>query len=136
MIQNKALFRGFNTEKSSRTLRLARLISWVARKTPQAGCNGSVGLERAARRDSFAKALAKVIETKLGEDAEEVAKVLTKEGLSRSLATDALEIARQQGRFTIFAVVDALTRLSQRVSYAGDRVEIDAQVGTLLALAT
>jgi hypothetical protein len=43
-------------------------------------------------------------------------------------------MARQQGGFTIFSIVDALTRLSQRVSCAGDRAELDAKIGALLAL--
>ena len=46
-----------------------------------------------------------------------------------------MEIARQQGGFTIFALVDALTKLSQKVNYAGDRTELDSRIGQLLALA-
>ena len=46
-----------------------------------------------------------------------------------------MEIARAQGGFTIFAIVDALTKLSQKVQHAGDRTELDVKVGQLLALA-
>jgi hypothetical protein len=35
----------------------------------------------------------------------------------------------------VFAVVDALTRLSRRIEYAGDRTEMDQQAGKLLTLA-
>ena len=45
------------------------------------------------------------------------------------------EIAQQQGRFTIFALVDALTRISGQVQFAGDRTEVDQKAGSLLALA-
>ncbi len=37
--------------------------------------------------------------------------------------------------YTIFAVVDALTRLTQDIRYAGDRLEADAKAASLLALA-
>ena len=53
----------------------------------------------------------------------------------QALAKRAIESARQRGRFTIFAVVDALTRLSGEMKYAGDRAEVDAKAGKLLALA-
>lgn len=51
------------------------------------------------------------------------------------LAKQAVEIAAQQGRFTIFSLVDALTRLTQRVQWIGDRAEVDAKAASLLALA-
>jgi histone H3/H4 len=91
--------------------------------------------KRDARRDGFSAAIAKAMHERLGADAEEVMKVLVEHDIPRNLAKQALIMAEQQGRFTIFAVVDALTRLTQSIRYAGDRVEIDAKVGTLLALA-
>lgn len=72
---------------------------------------------------------------RLGCDAEDVVKQLTQHGIPRTLVKDAMEIAREQGGFTIFAIVDALTRLSQNVRLAGDRAELDAKIGTLLMLA-
>ena len=71
---------------------------------------------------------------KLGSDAEEVMKALAKHGLSRGLAKQAVEMVAG-GRFTIFALVDALTRLAGQVEYAGDRAALDVQAGSLLALA-
>lgn len=62
--------------------------------------------------------------------------MLQQQGITKTLAKQALEIARQRGRFTIFAVVDALTRLSAKISHAGDRAEADEKTGRLLALAT
>ena len=71
---------------------------------------------------------------RLGDNADEAGKALTAHGLPRGLAKEALELARTQGGFTIFSIVDALTRLSQRVSWVGDRAELDARIGALLAL--
>jgi hypothetical protein len=75
------------------------------------------------------------MQMRLGDDADEVAKTLLQNGIPRGLAKQALEIARQQGAFTIFSLVDALTRLTQAVTYVGDRTEHDAKIGNLLALA-
>ena len=80
--------------------------------------------KRDARRDGFAAVIRKAMETKLGEDAEEAMKVLAKAGITRNLATRALDIAKTQGRFTIFSVVDALTKTrggasQRRRSYRG-----------------
>lgn len=46
-----------------------------------------------------------------------------------------IEVAPERGGFTIFAVVDALTRLVGRPENAGDRSEADTRAFTLLALA-
>ena len=71
----------------------------------------------------------------LGPDAESVSKELFKHGIPCKLARDAIEIARQQGRFTVFSLVDALTRLTQKAKFVADRTEADAKVAALLALA-
>ena len=91
--------------------------------------------KRDARRDKFAEVLQKAMQTRLGSDAEEVGKELTKHGIPQHYIKDALEIARAQGGFTIFALVDALTRLTQRVTFAADRAEADFKVAQLLSLA-
>jgi len=90
---------------------------------------------RDERRDAFARVVAKAMTERLGTDAEEVSKVLVREGVPRNLIKPALELAREQGGFTIFAIVDALTRLNQTIRFAGDRMEADATVAALLALA-
>lgn len=90
---------------------------------------------RDARRDSFARVMAKAMQTRLGEDADDVLKVLLREGIPQGAAKSALEIAKREGRFTIFALVDALTRLAGELRYAGDRTEADARASRLLALA-
>jgi hypothetical protein len=90
--------------------------------------------KRDARRDQFATVLAKAMHTRLGTEADDVAKELFKHGIPQHYIRDALEIARAQGGFTIFALVDALTRLTQRVSFAADRTDADAKVAGLLSL--
>ena len=90
---------------------------------------------RDERRDGFVRVIQRAMTERLGDDADEVAKILKREGLPQGLAAKALESARQQGAFTIFAVVDALTRLTQQVTYAGDRTDLDQKVASLLALA-
>jgi hypothetical protein len=90
---------------------------------------------RDERRDSFSAVIKKAMSERLGSDAEEVTKSLAAEGIPRHLIKDALEIARARGAFTIFALVDALTQVSQKVRYAGDRTELDVKIGLLLALA-
>jgi hypothetical protein len=91
--------------------------------------------KRDERRDGFTKTIVKAMETRLGDSADEVTKALTERGITRKLAKDALEIARQHGAFTIFTVVDALTRLAGKMQNAGDRSEADAKASALLALA-
>ncbi|MBX9790003.1 MAG: DUF932 domain-containing protein [Pirellulales bacterium] len=91
--------------------------------------------KRDERRDGFANVIQKVMETKLGDDAEEVMKVLAKNGITRSAAKKALEIAERQGRFTIFALVDALTRIARETSNAGDHTDADEKASQLLSLA-
>jgi hypothetical protein len=61
--------------------------------------------------------------------------VLQRHGITKALAKQAVEIARRHGGFTIFAVVDALTRLSAKIAHAGDRAETDEKAGRLLSLA-
>lgn len=90
---------------------------------------------RDQRRDGFVKVMRKAVEEKLGDDADEVFKELTKSGINRTLAREALKIAEAKGRFTIFALVDALTRIAGNLTNAGDRIEVDRQAAGLLALA-
>jgi hypothetical protein len=91
--------------------------------------------KRDERKDGFMKVIAKAMKTKFGDDADEILKTLAKNGIGRSAAKQAIEIARQQGRFTIFALVDALTRVAGSIPNAGDRFDADAKAGALLALA-
>ena len=91
--------------------------------------------KRDQRRDSFARVIERAMETKLGDDADEVRAALSGTGISRTLGKKAVEMAAKQGRFTLFSVVDALTRLAGQIQNAGDRTEADARAGKLLSLA-
>lgn len=91
--------------------------------------------KRDARRDTFYNAMKRAMKERLGDEAEDVMKKLTEHGISRSLAKQATDLAASQGRFTIFSLVDALTRLSGKVDWIGDRTEADERAGSLLALA-
>ena len=96
----------------------------------------SLAAKRDERRDRFVDVVRKAMTVRLGRDADEALETLSREGVPRGLAKKATEVAVQHGALTIFAVVDALTRLTQEIRYAGDRVEIDAKAASLLSLAT
>lgn len=91
--------------------------------------------KRDARKDGFVRAIRKAMGESLGTDADEVEKVLAGKGITRQLAKRALDLARQQGRFTVFALVDALTRIAQEQHNAGERLIADESAAKLLALA-
>jgi len=91
--------------------------------------------KRDERRDGFAKVIEAAMQAKLGDDAEEARKALASEGIARKLAKRAVEIAQEQGSFTIFSLVDALTRIDREVVYVGDRTAADQKASQLLALA-
>ncbi|GMV23978.1 MAG: hypothetical protein AMXMBFR58_00090 [Phycisphaerae bacterium] len=88
---------------------------------------------RDVRRHGFVEVIKKAMNTTLGTEDEDVLKALGKHGVGKALAKEAMEIARRNGRFTIFALVDAITRIGARSTNAGDRTEIDAAAGPLLA---
>ena len=58
------------------------------------------------------KAVRHAMDTTLGDDADEVQKVLGQNGIARNLAKEAVVSAQENGRFTVFAMVDALTRIA------------------------
>lgn len=92
-------------------------------------------LKRDSRRDAFAEVIRKAMKTQLGTEDEETLKLLSRHDIPKSLAKEALDIARANGRLTIFSVVDALTRISGNLSYIGDRTDLDVRASRLLALA-
>ena len=89
---------------------------------------------RDARRDGFASVMRKAMQERLGSDADEVLEVLGKKGVGRRLARQALDIAQEQGAFTIFSVVDALTRLAGSLPFAGERLQAEVKAASLLEL--
>ena len=90
---------------------------------------------RDERRDTFSRVMQRAMNERLGHDADQAGKILSAHNIPRTLVKKALEIARRQGGFTIFSLVDALTQLSQQVTYAGDRTELDTKIGKLMSLA-
>jgi hypothetical protein len=90
--------------------------------------------KRDSRRDGFVAVMRKAMETTLGTDAEEATKSLIKAGIGKGLAKRALEIAETKGRFTVFALVDALTRLAGESEFAGERTDADEKAAKLLEL--
>ena len=93
-------------------------------------------VKRNQRRDGFVKVLQNALTTRLGEDAEEAIQALLQNGIPAGLGRSAVELAQERGqRFTVFSLVDALTRLAQEQENAGDRTAIDVKAGGLLALA-
>jgi hypothetical protein len=91
--------------------------------------------KRDERKDRFADVLNKAMRIRLGDNAEEIATVLAKHNIGSQHVKEAMEIARAQGGYTIFALVDAVTRLSKRITFVADRAEADYRAGQLLSLA-
>ena len=60
---------------------------------------------------------------------------MNQKGINRTLAKKALEIAREKGRFTVFSLVDALTRLAGEMEFIGDRTFADEKAAGLLTIA-
>ena len=89
---------------------------------------------RDRRRDGFTAVIRKAMEQQFGDTPDKVLELLKDRGITRTMAKQAVELAATQGRFTVFSVVDALTRIAGRLKYAGDRVEADEKAGKLLTL--
>jgi len=95
----------------------------------------ALACKRDERKDGFAKVIAKAMNEKVG-DSEEATTFLAKHGINRSLVKRAVDQIGEEGKpFTLWTLVDTLTRLTQDVRYAGDRTEADIKVAQLLALA-
>ena len=91
--------------------------------------------KRDERRDGFVRVVSRAMQQRLGDKADDAVKELIANGIPGGAAKAATELAQQNGRLTVFSLVDALTRLAQEVRYAGDRTELDAKAASLLALA-
>jgi len=90
---------------------------------------------RDERQDRFADVVAKAMREPYGDDAEDTIKRLTAHGIPSKLAKDAMPNATRNGRATVFSLVDALTRFSGSMNFAGDRAELDSRIGKLLSVA-
>jgi hypothetical protein len=90
---------------------------------------------RDARRDGFVSVIKRAMVEKLGDDAQETIKALGRHGIPQGIAREAIKLVEGKGRFTIFALVDAITRIARDVEDAGDRTELDEKASKLLRLA-
>jgi hypothetical protein len=92
--------------------------------------------KRDERRDGFVKAVGQAMKTTLGSDTDEVRKILTEKSIPRATAKEAIEMVEGKGRFTIFAMVNALTQIARRMVNAGDRMQLDQRAASLMSLAS
>jgi hypothetical protein len=91
---------------------------------------------RDQRRDAFSRQMTAAQKVTLGDDAETTMKAMSGKGIPQTFVRDAIKMIAEKGsRFSVFAMVDALTRISGRTLHAGDRAENDSKIGRLLALA-
>jgi hypothetical protein len=91
--------------------------------------------KRDQRRDAFATLIRKSMQEQLGMDAEDVTKTLLKHDGNEAV-TRAMQQLGEAGRpFTLWNLVDALTRQNVSLTYAGDRMDADQKVAKLLILA-
>jgi hypothetical protein len=75
------------------------------------------------------------MDEKLADDAEDAMKALATQGVLQRLAKEAVNMTLEAGKkFTLFNLVDALTRLAREIPFAGDRAEADERASKLLAL--
>ncbi|REJ68873.1 MAG: DUF932 domain-containing protein [Planctomycetota bacterium] len=90
--------------------------------------------KRDERKDGFSRVIENAMTASIG-DREDAQKLLTSKGFSNALTGAALDLAAENGLFTVFSVVDALTRLSQKSQFAGNRTDADQRAAALLSLA-
>jgi hypothetical protein len=91
--------------------------------------------KRDERRDSFVSGIKLAMQTPLGEDAEQVTEALRKQGIGPRLAKQAIELVPPWQTYSVFSIVDSLTRLAGRIANAGDRLLVDQKAASLLSLA-
>ena len=83
----------------------------------------------------IADALVPVLQDALGADAEQVTEALRKQGIGPRLAQQAIELVPPWQTYSVFSIVDALTRIAGRYENAGDRLLLDQKAASLLSLA-
>lgn len=91
--------------------------------------------KRDSRRDGFVNVMRRAMVEQLGENSDEVTKELVEHDIRSVLRQGRIGDCQNSGGFTIFSLVDALTRLSQQAKHAGDRAELDLRIGQLISLA-
>ncbi len=84
------------------------------------------------RQEQFMAKIKQAQQDKLGSDVDEVTKLLRKQGIPMSMIRNAAKVVGKN--HSAFAWVDALTRASGRIQFAGTRSAIDQKIGSLLTL--
>ena len=85
------------------------------------------------RQEQFAAKIKQAKKDKLGDDVDEETKLLRKQGIPMSMIKNAAKVVGKN--HSVFAWVDALTRASGRIEFAGARSAMDQKIGSLLTLA-
>ena len=85
------------------------------------------------RQEKFAAKIRASKRKQLGRDLEEVTKLLRQQGIPAGMIKNASKVVA--GNHTAFAWVDALTRSSGLIKFAGTRAAMDQKIGGLLSLA-
>ena len=90
--------------------------------------------KRDERKDGFAKVIAKAMNETVG-DADEATKFLAKHGITRSLVKRAVDKIGTEGKpFTLWTLVDTLTRLTQEVPILSKLSSSRASTPVMLAI--
>ena len=85
------------------------------------------------RQEQFAAKILSSKRQKLGRDLDEVTKLLRQQNIPMGMIKDAAKVVNEN--HSIFAWVDALTRSSGLIKFAGARASLDQKIGSLLSLA-
>ena len=85
------------------------------------------------RQEKFAAKIKQSQKDNLGSDIEDVTKLLRKQGIPMAMIKNAANVVGKN--HTAFAWVDALTRASGCIEFAGARSTLDQKIGSLLTLA-
>lgn len=94
-----------------------------------------IARKRDQLKDTFTEVLRKAATTVLGEEADDVLKAVGRT-IPKHLVEEACDLCHREGRrFSVWALVEALTRLNREVIYAGQRSDLDRMAASLFALA-
>lgn len=88
---------------------------------------------RTQRQEQFAATIRDAKQKQLGRDGDEITKRLRQQGIPMGMITNAAKVVGKNR--STFAWVDALTRSSGLIEFAGTRAAIDQKIGGLLSLA-
>ena len=85
------------------------------------------------RQEQFAAKILSSKRQKLGRDLDEITKLLRQQNIPMGMIKDAAKVVNEN--HSTFAWVDALTRSSGLIKFAGARASLDQKIGSLLRLA-